>query len=76
MSPESLQKAIHKGAVSFPPKDELAQLSEIIAEILGEVEEGRTHWAKLRSRLGHQFKELWGEMWEEIKYPRDPNIGW
>jgi two-component system, OmpR family, response regulator CpxR len=58
MTPESLRKANDKGAVSFLPKDELAQLSEIIAEVLGEVEEGRTHWAKLKSRLGHQFNEL------------------
>ena len=76
MTPDSLQKAIDKGAVSFLPKDELARLSELIAEILGEVKEGRTHWAKLRSRLGYRFKELWGEMWEQIKFPRDPNISW
>lgn len=76
MTPESLQKAIDKGAVSFLPKDELARLSELIAEILGEVEKGRTHWAKLESRLGHRFKQLWGEMWEQIRFPRDPNISW
>lgn len=76
MTPESLQKAIDKGAVSFLPKDELARLSELVAEILGEVKQGRTHWAKLKSSLGHRFKEMWGEMWEEIKFPRDPNISW
>jgi CheY-like chemotaxis protein len=76
MTPESLQKAIDKSAVSFLPKEELVQLSELIAEILGEVAKGRTHWAMLESRLGHRFKKLWGEMWEEIKFPRDPNISW
>jgi two-component system, OmpR family, response regulator CpxR len=76
MTPESLQKAIDKGAVSFLPKDELARLTELIAEILGEVQEGRTHWAKLKSRLGHRFNQIWGDMWEEIKFPRDPNISW
>jgi two-component system, OmpR family, response regulator CpxR len=76
MTPESLQQAIDKGAMSFLPKDELARLAELIAEILGEVEKGRTHWAKLKSRLGHRFKEAWGEMWEQIKFPRDPNISW
>ncbi|AFM24555.1 response regulator [Desulfomonile tiedjei] len=76
MTPESFQRAIDKGAVSFLPKDELARLSELIAEILGEVKEGRTHWEKLKVRLGHRFKELWGTMWEEIKFPRDPNISW
>ena len=76
MTPESLQKAIDKGAMSFLPKEELSRLSELVEEILGEVENGRTHWAKLESRLGHRFKELLGEMWETIKFPRDPNISW
>lgn len=76
LTPESLQEAIDKGAMSFLPKDELARLSELIAEILAEVAEGRTHWPKLKTRLGHRFKELWGEMWDTIRFPRDPNISW
>jgi two-component system, OmpR family, response regulator CpxR len=76
MTPESLQKAIDNGAMSFLPKEELSRLPELIAEILGEVAEGRTHWRKLESRFGDRFKELWGEMWDAIKFPRDPNISW
>ena len=76
MTPESLQKAIDKGAMSFLPKEELARLAELLAEILGEVEQGRTHWTKLQSRLGQRFKELWGEMWETIRFPRDRHISW
>lgn len=76
LTAQNLQKAIDKGAVSFLPKEELACLSDLIAEILGEVAQGRMHWPKLKSRLGYRFKELWGEMWEEIKFPRDPNISW
>lgn len=76
LTAESLQRAIDKGAISFLPKEELARLSELIAEILSEVAEGRTHWSKLKSRFGHRFKELWGDMWEQIRFPRDPNISW
>jgi len=76
MTPESLQKAIDKGAMSFLPKEELSRLSELIAEVLGEVAKGRTHWTKLKAGLGLRFKEMWGEMWEQIKFPRDPNISW
>ena len=76
LTPESLQKAIDRGAMSFLPKDELARLSDLIAEILEEVAQGRTHWPKLKSRLGYRFRELWGEMWDQIKFPRDPNISW
>lgn len=76
MTPESLQKAIDKGAVSFLPKEELDRIDELVPEILGEVEKGRTHWDKLKIRLGRRFKQLWGEMWEQIEFPRDPNISW
>jgi len=76
MTPESLQKAIDKSAVSFLPKEELVNLSELIAEIFEDVARGRTHWGKLKSRFGGRFKELWGDMWEEIRFPRDPNISW
>ncbi|MFH0821768.1 MAG: response regulator [Pseudomonadota bacterium] len=76
MTPESLQKAIDKGAMSFLPKDELARLADLIAEVLEEAEKGRTHWAKLKVRLGSRFKEAWGDVWEQIKFPRDPNISW
>ncbi|MFH1115880.1 MAG: response regulator [Pseudomonadota bacterium] len=76
LTPDSLQEAIDKGAVSFLPKDELVRLSELIAEILDEAAQGRTHWPKLKSRLGGQFRELWGDMWEQIRFPTDSKISW
>ncbi len=76
MSPESLQKSIDKGAVSFLPKEELSRLEELVIEILGEVQLQRTHWPKLQERLGHKFSSLWGELWHEIKFPSDPGIKW
>jgi CheY-like chemotaxis protein len=76
MTPESLQKAVDKGAVSFLPKDELTRLSELIAEILEDVEAGRTHWPRLTAQLGPKFKELWGQMWDEIRFPEDSKISW
>ncbi len=76
MTPDSLQKSIDQGAVSFLPKDELARLTELIEEILGDVEGGRTHWPKLVDRLGPKFTELWGTLWDEIKFPQNPNISW
>ena len=76
MTPESLQKAVDKGAVSFLPKDELANLSELIAEILEDAEAGKTHWPKLSARMGSQFKELWGQLWDEIRFPENDRISW
>jgi DNA-binding NtrC family response regulator len=76
LTPDSFQKSIDKGAVSFLPKDELARLNELVAEILGEVAEQRTHWPKLQERLGPKFTELWGELWHEIKFPPETKIPW
>jgi len=76
MTPDSLQMAINKGAVSFLPKDELVRLSDLIQEILEGVEAGRTHWDKLTQRLGSRFKQLWGSMWDEIEFPKGPRITW
>ena len=44
---ESLNVAIKLGAVSFLPKEELYRLPELVAEILEELSQGKTHWAKL-----------------------------
>lgn len=70
---ESLNLAIKLGAVSFLPKEELGRLPELIAEILEEMKQGRTHWARLFQRLGPFFREKLGPLWEEIdksKFPR------
>lgn len=76
MTPQSFQKAVDKGAVSFLPKDELVRLSELIAEILEEVQKGKTHWGRLAQRLGPRFEELWGKLWQEIRFPPDNRITW
>ncbi len=76
LTPESFQKSIDMGAISFLPKDELSRLNELVAEILGELQEKRMHWPKLAERLGPKFKELWGELWHEIKFPPETKIPW
>ena len=71
---ESLNVAIKLGAVSFLPKEELHRLPEIVAEILEDLAQGQTHWAKLFKRLGPFFKEKLGVLWEDDdenrKFPR------
>ena len=76
LTPNSFQKSIDKGAVSFLPKDELYRLDELIMEILEELGKGKTHWYRLIERLGPRFKELWGQLWEEIKFPPESKITW
>ena len=36
-----------------------------MAEILEDLEQGQTHWAKLFKRLGPFFKEKLGVLWED-----------
>jgi len=69
---ESVEKSLMLGAVSFLPKDELVRLPELVAEILGELAEGRSHWRKLFQRLGPWFSERLGLNWEDLEKPRTP----
>jgi len=69
---ESLNKSVRLGAVSFLPKDELAKLPELVAEILEALAEGRSHWQQLFQRLGPFFKERLGIVWEDLETPPRP----
>ena len=64
---ESINLAIKLGAISFIPKEELGNLSELVSEIFTDLEEGRSHWEKLFKRLGSFFKEKLGDVWVEIE---------
>ncbi|MFH1114058.1 MAG: response regulator [Pseudomonadota bacterium] len=72
LSIDNINRAIRLGAVSFLPKEELTRLPEVVAEILQCLEEGRSHWERLFSRLGPFFKERLGLEWEDLERPRKP----
>jgi DNA-binding response OmpR family regulator len=72
LTAESVKKSLRLGAVSFLPKDELVRLPELVAEIFGELAEGRSHWRKLFHRLGPWFSERLGLTWEDLERPRTP----
>lgn len=72
LTAESVKKSLSLGAVSFLPKDELVRLPEWVAEILGELAEGRSHWQKLFQRLGPWFSQRLGLNWEDLEKPRNP----
>jgi len=71
---ESLNRAIRDGAVSFLPKEGLDRLPEVVAEILRELEEGRSHWSKLFERLGSFFEKKLGKTWKDLETPPYPGI--
>ena len=57
---DSVNKAVRLGAVSFLPKEELANLDTHLVEIFEGLAEGRNHWRKLFDRLGSFFEEAPG----------------
>ena len=56
----------------FLPKEELSKLPEIVAEILEDLQQGKSHWAKLFQRLGPFFKEKLGLLWEDFDESKFP----
>ncbi len=71
---DSINKAVRLGAVSFLPKEELANLELHVADIFEGLAQGRSHWRKLFDRLGSFFNERLGITWEEIQ--KRPNPPW
>ncbi len=69
---DSVNKALQLGAVSFLPKQELANIKEHVIEIFDGLNEGRSHWKRLFDRLGNFFNQRLGLTWEKIDKPRNP----
>jgi CheY-like chemotaxis protein len=76
ISADSLEQSLRLGAVSFLPKEELARLPELLAEIFEELAAGRSHWKKLFQRLGPWFSRRLGLNWEDLEKPRNPPYGY
>jgi len=69
---ESINRSLRLGAVSFLPKEELARLPELVAEILEDLEKGQPHWPRLFERLGPFFQERLGITWADLEKPPTP----
>ena len=63
VTPEALKKSIKLGAVSFLPKDRIADLRSFLEEVvLGTKKQA---WEKLFDRLGAYFNRRFGPDWKE-----------
>lgn len=69
---ESVNRAMSLGAISFLPKDELANLPEHVTDIFEGLLQGKSHWKRLFERLGPFFRDRLGLTWENIGKPRNP----
>jgi len=63
LTPEALEKSIKLGAVSFLPKEKMADLEEFLADIV--LKGGQPVWGKLFDKLGGFFNKRFGPDWKE-----------
>ena len=65
INPEALMESIKKGAISYLPKETLADLNDLLNELLGAVNRGEPTWKLLFDKLGDFFDRRFGPDWKE-----------
>ncbi len=63
LSPESLKKSIKFGALSFLPKEKMAELTSYLEDVV--LGAGKPVWQKLFDRMGDYFNKRFGPDWKE-----------
>ncbi len=63
LTPEALKKSMKLGAVSFLPKEKMAELDDFLRHVV--LAEGKPIWSKLFSRFGDYFSRRFGPDWKE-----------
>ena len=64
MNPGTLKASIMRGALSYLPKEELANLAEHINDVLDAVEKGQSTWERLFTRIGSFFDKAFAPAWQ------------
>lgn len=81
INPETLMESIRKGAISYLPKETLAELEELLNRLLEAYERGEPPWKLLFDRLGGYFDQRFGPGWQDrdkafwSEFSRDYQIG-
>ncbi|MBD3309013.1 response regulator [candidate division KSB3 bacterium] len=65
INPETLMESIRKGAISYLPKETLAELDDLLNTLLGAYERGEPPWKLLFEKLGDYFDERFGADWQD-----------
>ena len=65
INPDTLMESIRKGAISYLPKETLADLDDVLDELLGAYKRGEAPWKLLFDKLGSYFDERFGKGWQE-----------
>ena len=65
-SPDNLVRSIKEGAVSYLPKEELANIADYLHDVLTAQKEGRDPWVSWHERLpASYFERRWGAAWKD-----------
>jgi CheY-like chemotaxis protein len=63
INPEALMASIRKGAIAYLPKETLAELDDLLNELLAAQAAGEPPWKLLFDRLGDFFDDRFGPDW-------------
>ena len=65
-SPDNLVRSIKEGAVSYLPKEELANITDYLTDVLIAKSKGRDPWKSWHERLpASYFEKRWGAAWKD-----------
>ena len=65
INPDTLMASIRKGAISYLPKETLADLDEFLEDLLAAQAAGIPPWKLLFEKLGSYFDERFGLDWQD-----------
>ena len=65
VNPDTLMSSIRKGAISYLPKETLAELDTLLEDLMAAQAAGQPPWKLLFDRLGDYFDERFGPGWKE-----------
>ena len=63
LTPDALKQSIKLGAVSFLPKEKMAEIDTFLEDVV--LGGGKSVWGKLFDKLGTYFNERFGTNWKE-----------
>jgi CheY-like chemotaxis protein len=64
MNPQALKASIVHGALSYLPKEELANLADHVNDVLDAVEKGQSSWRRMFTRMGNFFEKSFAPGWQ------------
>ena len=65
VNPKTLMESIQKGAISYLPKEKLAEIDDLLNAILGALHRNESTWELLFEKLWGYFDKRWGPAWHE-----------